>query len=491
MEMQQQQIKPNYVLLANVMIGAFFAVLCNTLMSNAIPTIMEEFGVDASAATWLTTGYMLVSGILIPISAFLLNKYSIRKLFLTSMSLFTIGTIIGGFAPSFNVLIAARIIQACGGALMSPLLMNVLYTSFPIEKRGRAMGFVGLIIIFAPAIGPTISGLVLKVTTWEWLFHMIWPVTLLITIVSFFIMKNDKETQPGKLDVLSVLFSSVGFGGVIYGCSSASKEGWDSTLVIGCILVGILAIAALVIRQNYLEKPMLNFKIFLNPSYSLSMVVLVTTIFAMYSVMIPVPLYLQNIQGMTALKSGLIMLPGALIMALMSPINGKLYDKLGIRPLVLMGFPLMIIASIMLSNLALETAGWVICIIYAIRMISVGMVQMPVQTNALNSLKPEDIAHGTAMNSTLGQTIGALTSSLIITIISNRTEFHANEMIEEQASSMAGMSADTIQNMKESIMINASIAGNNDTFLYSIGVAVVGLIIGLCLKNKKRVIASK
>ncbi|MGN4425460.1 DHA2 family efflux MFS transporter permease subunit [Bacillus cereus group sp. MYBK30-1] len=491
MQKQEQQTKPNMLLLANVMIGAFFAILCNTLMSNAIPTIMKTFDVGASSATWLTTGYMLVSGIIIPTSAFLLNKYSIRNLFLWSMSLFTIGTIIGGFAPSFGFLIAARIIQAMGGALLSPLLMNLLYTSFPPEKRGKSMGFVGLILVFAPAIGPTISGLVLKVTTWEWLFHMIWPITLIITLISFKIMKKDKETQPGSLDVLSVILSAIGFGGIIYGFSSASKEGWDSAIVIICLIAGVLGVAAFVIRQNFLEKPMLNFKIFLNPKYTLSVIVLITTIFGMYSVMIPVPLFMQNIQGMTALKSGLIMLPGALIMGILSPINGKLFDRFGMRPMVLIGFPLMIIASVILGNLTLGTASWVICITYAIRLIGVGMVQMPLQTNALNALKTEEVPHGTAMNSTLSQTIGALTSSLIITLISNRTEFHANEMFAEHKGSMIGMSADALQQLKQTISIDAFIAGNNDTFMFSIVIAVIGLILGLFLKSKKRMDISK
>lgn len=485
METKLNQLKPNYLLLANVMIGAFFAILCNTLMANAIPTIMDTFDVSAASATWLTTGYMLVSGIVIPTSAFFLNKYSIRNLFLWSMVLFTIGTIVGGFAPNFAFLVTARIIQALGGAILSPLLMNLLFTSFPPEKRGKSMGFVGLILIFAPAIGPTISGLILKVASWEWLFHMIWPITLIITVISFKIMKKDKETQPGSLDILSVLLSGIGFGGIIYGFSSASKEGWGSLVVILCLVVGVLAIAALVIRQKFLDKPMLNFKIFLNPKYTLSVLVLITTIFGMYSVMIPVPLFLQNIQGMSALKSGLIMLPGALIMAMLGPINGKLYDRFGIRPLVLVGFPLMILASVIFGNLTLGTASWVICFTFAIRLIGVGMVQMPLQTNALNALKPEEVSHGTAMNSTLGQMIGALTASLIVTLISNRKQLHAGEMMAANKADMFNMSAEAIGKLKETISLEAFVAGNNDVFMFSIVIAVIGMLLGLLLNKKK------
>ncbi|MBK5487504.1 MFS transporter [Bacillus sp. TH17] len=249
--------------------------------------------------------------------------------------------------------------------------------------------------------------------------------------------------------------------------SAVGKEGLDSTVVIVSLIAGVLGIAAFVIRQNFLEKPILNFKIFLNPKYTLSIFVLITTIFAMYSVMISVPLFLQNIQGMTALKSGLIMLPGAMIMGLLAPINGKLFDRFGIRPLILIGFSLMIVASVILGNLGLETASWVICLTYAIRLIGVGMVQMSLQTNALNALKPEEVSHGTVMNSTLGQTVGAITSSLIVTLISNRTQFHGTEMLKEHKSEMIGMSADAIQKLKKTISIDAFIAGNNDTLSYN------------------------
>lgn len=485
MKQNVQEKKPNYVLIANVMVGAFFAILCNTLMANAIPTIMTTFDVSASSATWLTTGYMLVSGIVIPTSAFFLNKYSIRNLFLWSMSLFTIGTIIGGFAPSFEFLIVARVVQALGGAMLSPLLMNVLFTSFPPEKRGKSMGFVGLILIFAPAIGPTISGLVLKITTWEWLFHMIWPITLLIVIISYFIMKSDKETQPGKLDLLSVLLSAMGFGGVIYGFSVAGNEGWGSAIVLTAIAVGVIGITLLIIRQNFLEVPMLNFKIFKNVNYTKSILVLITTIFAMYSVMIPIPLFLQNVLGMTPLKSGLIMLPGAILMAILGPINGKMYDKFGIRPLILIGFPLMIISSYVFGHLSLTTTAWVVCLVYGMRMVGVGMVQMPVQTSALNSLKPEEVTHGTAMNSTLGQTVGALTASLIVTLISNRTEFHATELATSRLGDAANLTLEQVAKLKESIALDAFVAGNNDAFMVSILVAVAGLVLGLFLKQKK------
>lgn len=466
--METHQSKPNYVLLVTIMLGSFFAVLCNMLMANAIPAIMEEFEIDTN--TWFTTGYILVSGMITPLSAFLLNKYSIRNLFITSMTIFTIGTIIGGFAPNYTILISARIIQACGDALLIPLLMYVVYTSFPVGKRGLAMGFVGLILIFTPAIGPIVSASILEATTWQWLFHIIWPITLLITIGSFFIIKEEKKTQSGIIDITSVLFSLLGFGGVIYGWSLASREGFDSIVVIGLITVGILAIASFVSRQNHLKQPMLNFKIFLNPKYSLSIVVFVTTVVGMYIIMRILPLYMQNIQGLTTLKSGLILLPGAIMMGILLPISGKLYDRFGLRPLVIIGFLLMILTSLMLSNLELETASWLIGSIYTIGMISIGMICMPVLTNILNLLNQEDVAHGIAMNSIVFQTIGVLTSSVVVTIVTNRTEFHA---------------------ATEPSLIDAAVAGTNDIFLYSIIVMIIGLIAGLLVKNKKKQVVSE
>ncbi len=465
-----------------LMIGAFFTVLNSTIMSNVIPIIMEEFSVSSTAGQWLTTIYMLTAAILVPTSAFLMSKFSIRTLYLSCMAVFTIGTILAGFAPSFAFLLIARVIQAAGASIIMPLLMNILFKAFPEEKRGKAMGLFGLVLIFAPAIGPTLAGLILEVSSWQTLFHIIWPITILVFIISF--MKLEKEPKPdgaGDLDILSLILSAIGFGASIYGLSNAGSKGWGDTIVLTFLIIGIVGLILFIIRQNKLEKPMLNFRIFMNRQFTISVVVFMTVIFAMYTVMITVPIYLQTVRGMSALTSGLLMMPGSLLMGLLMPINGTLYDKYGVKPLLWIGFPLMIISSILFSNLTISTSFTFVCIAYVIRMLGVGIVQVPMQTNALNALDEKEVTHGSAMVNTLQQVVGAVSTSLIITIISMRSNHHGHELMKgamKNGEQLTGSLKETIQNQ-------AMIAGNNDAFLITIVVAVVGLIFGLFIKNKK------
>lgn len=403
-----------------------------------------------------------------------------KNSFLTCIAVFTVGTMLGGFTPSFTVLLVARVVQALGASLIMPLLMNIVFKAFPQEKRGKAMGLFGLVLIFAPAIGPTLAGLILKVADWPALFHMVWPVTLIVFIFAYMKLEKDKETQPGKIDVLSVILSVIGFGVTIYGFSSIGKSGWGDPIVITSLVIGVLGIIGFVIRQLKMKTPMLNFRIFSISQFTLSIVVFCTIIFAMYSVMIPVPIYLQTVRGLTPLESGLIMMPGSILMGLLMPVNGTLYDKFGFKPLLWIGFPLMIIASIMLSNFTMTTSFTFVCIAYILRMVGVGIVQLPMQTNALNALSEEEVTHGSAMASTLQQVVGAISTSLIVSIISSRAASHGKAMM---VTAMERGQAIT-EDIKAKISMEAMVAGNNDAFLMSIGVAVLGLIIGLFIKNR-------
>lgn len=464
-----------------LMIGAFFTVLSTTVMSNVIPVIMTEFDVSTSAAQWLTTMYMLIAAILVPTSAFLMARYSIRNLYLSCMGIFTVGTIIAGFAPTFSVLLIARAIQAIGASIIMPLLMNILFKTFPEEKRGKAMGLFGLVLIFAPAIGPTFAGLILKVASWNMIFHIIWPIALIVFIIAYMKVEKDPTPAGGKFDLLSVLLSAVGFGTLIYGFSNAGSKGWSDAIVISCIVIGVIALIAFIVRQNKLEEPMLNFRIFLNKQFTLSMIVFCTVVFAMYSVMITVPIYLQTVRGLSPLTSGLLMMPGSILMGLLMPINGTLFDKFGVKPLLLIGSPLMIIASIMFSNLTITTSFAFVCIAYIVRLVGVGLVQVPMQTNAMNSLSKEEVSHGSAMVNTLQQLVGAISTSLIITMISTRSAKHGEELAAE-----AMQNGQTLTDaLKASITNEAMILGNNDAFIMTIFVAVAGLVIGLFIKNKK------
>lgn len=232
-------------IVALLLAGAFIAILNQTLMITAIPPIKDEMNITANSAQWLTTIFMLVNGIMIPVSAFLIDRFTTRQLFITAMSVFTLGTLVAAIAPNFAMLLAGRVIQSAGGGIMLPLMQTVFLMIFPVNKRGTVMGLVGLVISFAPAIGPTLSGWITEHYSWRMLFYIILPIAIIDIIIAYFVMKNVTEVSKPKVDILSIILSSFGFGGLLYGFTSAGNSGWSSPVTIIVITVGVLCLSPL------------------------------------------------------------------------------------------------------------------------------------------------------------------------------------------------------------------------------------------------------
>ncbi|MFJ8257878.1 DHA2 family efflux MFS transporter permease subunit [Peribacillus asahii] len=478
--------RPPYGIIGILLAGAFIAFLNGTLLNIALPSIMKDFDISATTVQWLVTGYMLVNGVLIPTTAFLIQKYSVRHLFLIAMLLFTIGTVASAVAPSFTIILAGRMIQAAGSAIMMPLLMNVMLTSFPIEKRGTAMGVFGLVMIFAPAIGPTLSGWIIEHYTWRTLFYMIAPIAALIVIFAFFMLKDKKEKVNITLDILSLVLSSIGFGGLLYGFSSAGDKGWGDIEVYGTIIIGAIALILFILRQLKLERPMLDFRIYKHPMFALSSVISMVVNMALFSAMILMPIYVQTIRGISPIHSGLLMLPGAIVMGIMSPITGKLFDKHGARSLAIIGLVITAVSTYYFSTLSLTTPYWELITLYTVRMFGMSMVMMPIMTNGLNQLPQRMNPHGTAMNNTLSQVSGAIGSALLVTVMSKRTEAHAEELMESAMSQVTGQpTAEALAAIKGEVMVKAMVDGINDAFLVATVLIGVALLLSLFIKRAK------
>ncbi|POZ58373.1 Multidrug resistance protein Stp [Lysinibacillus sphaericus] len=481
--------KPPYGMIAILFVGAFVAFLNNTLLNVALPTIMKDFGITYAKVQWLATGYMLVSGILVPASAFFVTRFKNRHLFITAMSIFTIGTIMAGFAPNFGMLLAGRMVQAAGAASMSPLLMNVMLTSFPKEKRGAAMGIFGLVMIAAPAIGPTLSGYIVEHHDWRMLFQMIIPFAIISLLFGIWKLDNVMETREVHLDVPSVLLSTVAFGGILYGFSTAGDKGWSSPWVYGTILVGFVALIIFIFKQLRMEQPLLELRIYKYPMFALSSAISVIVSMAMFSGMILTPAYVQSIRGIEPFEAGLMMLPGALAMGIMSPITGKLFDKFGPRILAIIGLTITTIATFGLTKLAMDSSYTFIVSMYTIRMFGMSMVMMPIMTNGLNQLPQMMNPHGTAINNTLQQVAGAIGSAVLVTFMNNRTKSTAEDLIAEAkahaAQSGAAPTAEQMQQMQEQIMQTALLDGITHSFLIAAFVTVLALILAFFLKRVK------
>jgi EmrB/QacA subfamily drug resistance transporter len=406
-------------LVAVLISGAFAAILNQTLLATALPHIMADLSITANTAQWLTTIFMLVNGVMIPITAFLIGRFTTRSLFLTAMALFATGTLICAVAPNFSLLMVGRIVQASGAGIIMPLMQTVFFVIFPVEKRGSAMGLFGLVIAFAPAIGPTLSGWLVDQYPWRVLFYIVLPIAIIDFIVAYFILKNVTERTFPKLDILSIILSTFGFGGLLYGFSTAGTHGWGSAEVIIPILIGVASLFIFIMRQLKLEQPILEFRVFKYGIFTLSTVLGMMVFIAMIGGATILPIYMQNMHHFTAFESGLMLLPGALIMGIMSPISGKIFDKVGAKWLAIIGLTIVTVSTFFFTNLSSDTSFTFMAIVNAIRMFGVALVMMPTTTAGINQLPSRLIPHGTAMNNTMRQVSGSIGTALLVTVMTN------------------------------------------------------------------------
>lgn len=470
--------RPPYLMIAVLFIGAFISFLNNTLMNVALPTIMQDFQISYATVQWLSNGYMLVSGVLIPASAFFITRFNTKPLFVVATSIFTLGTLLAAFSPNFGTLLAGRMVQAAGSSVMAPLLMNVMLVSFPIEKRGTAMGFFGLIMMAAPAIGPTLSGYIVEHYNWRILFTMILPFAVISVLLGLWKLENVIPTKKKSLDYFSIVLSTMGFGSLLYGFSTAGNKGWSDPVIITTIIMGIIGIVLFVLRQLKLESPFLSMEIFKAPSYTLSAIFSSVLGMGLTGGMILTPAYLQSVRHIEPMESGLMMLPGALVMAAMSPITGRLFDKFGPRVLAIIGMSIMTVTTYLLSHLAIDTSIIYIISVFTVRTIGISLVMMPVMTNGLNSLAPRLNPHGTAANNTIQQIAGSIGTAVLIAVMNTKATSVGEKMAAE------AMQAGTFsEEVMASITQQALLEGIELAFFVATCFTLIPLLLSFFLKR--------
>ncbi|SIR95202.1 drug resistance transporter, EmrB/QacA subfamily [Peribacillus simplex] len=500
-----KQFAPMLIIL---MLGLFMVILNQTLLSVAMPRMMAEFNVAATTIQWLSTGFMLVNGALIPLSAFLIERFGTRVLFLAAMLLFTVGTFICGIAPNFPVILTGRLIQAAGGGILQPLVMTIILFIFPPEMRGKGMGIFGLAIMFAPAIGPTLSGWVIQEYSWRVMFYAMVPLGMIVIILALLSMHNVAEPKKIKLDLLGASLSLLGVASLLYGVSEAGSKGWTDSIVLGTIIIGLILLTLFVVQQLKSETPMLDFRVFKYDMFVLSNIISAIVTVAMFTGIFLLPIYLQTLRGFTPVQSGLLMLPGALVMMVMSPISGALFDKIGPRPLALLGLAITAVTTFEFANLTTETTYSTLVIIYAIRALGMSLLMMPIMTAGMNQLPKHLNTHGTAMSNTLKQVTGAIGTSFVTTIYTTRASFHGTALGTEMSTSDPGF-VQNFQTIVQSIMSTmnqtseqaqetamslissqiqgqANVMGINDAFFWATGFAIAGIVLSLFLRDVRK-----
>lgn len=401
-------------IVAVMLISAFVAILNQTLLNTALPSIMRELNINESTSQWLVTGFMLVNGVMIPLTAYLMDRIKTRPLYLAAMGTFLLGSIVAALAPN----LLARVIQAMGAGVLMPLMQFTLFTLFSKEHRGFAMGLAGLVIQFAPAIGPTVTGLIIDQASWRVPFIIIVGIALVAFVFGLVSISSYNEVKYTKLDKRSVMYSTIGFGLMLYAFSSAGDLGFTSPIVIGALIISMVIIYLFIRRQFNISNALLNLRVFKNRTFALCTISSMIIMMSMVGPALLIPLYVQNSLSLSALLSGLVIMPGAIINGFMSVFTGKFYDKYGPRPLIYTGFTILTITTIMLCFLHTDTSYTYLIVVYAIRMFSVSLLMMPINTTGINSLRNEEISHGTAIMNFGRVMAGSLGTALMVTLMS-------------------------------------------------------------------------
>ncbi|HEI1415866.1 TPA: DHA2 family efflux MFS transporter permease subunit [Staphylococcus aureus] len=486
-------------ILAALLFGMFIAILNQTLLNVALPKINTEFNISASTGQWLMTGFMLVNGILIPITAYLFNKYSYRKLFLVALVLFTIGSLICAISMNFPIMMVGRVLQAIGAGVLMPLGSIVIITIYPPEKRGAAMGTMGIAMILAPAIGPTLSGYIVQNYHWNVMFYGMFIIGILAILVGFVWFKLYQYTTNPKADIPGIIFSTIGFGALLYGFSEAGNKGWGSVEIETMFAIGIIFIILFVIRELRMKAPMLNLEVLKFPTFTLTTVINKVVMLSLYGGMILLPIYLQNLRGFSALDSGLLLLPGSLIMGLLGPFAGKLLDTIGLKPLAIFGIAVMTYATWELTKLNMDTPYMTIMGIYVLRSFGMAFIMMPMVTAAINALPGRLASHGNAFLNTMRQLAGSIGTAILVTVMTTQTTQHLSAFGEEldktnpvvqdhmrELASQYGGQEGAMKVLLQFVNKLATVEGINDAFIVATIFSIIALILCLFLQSNKK-----
>ncbi len=467
---QTVQSYKTFPILVSLLLAGFIGMFSETALNVALSDLIQIFSISEATVQWLTTGYLLTLGILVPLSGLLLQWFTTRQLFLAALSFSIIGTLIAAMAGSFEVLMTARVFQAIGTSLLLPLMFNTILIIIPPEKRGAAMGVIGLVIMVAPAVGPTIAGLLIAKLTWHWIFWLSLPVLIIALICGIFFMQNVSTITKPRIDILSLLLSTVGFGGVVFAFSSAGEgeHGWSSAKVIISMIVGVIALILFVIRQLTMKQPMMNLKAFKHPMFVVGTLMVFICMMVILSSMLVLPMFLIRGLGMSALSAGLVLLPGGLLNGMMSPIMGSLFDKYGPRWLVIPGLAIMAAVLWFFSDITLASTVTLLVVLHSSLMIGIAMVWMPAQTNGLNQLPRELYPDGTAIMNTLQQVAGAIGTAVAVSVMTAGSKKFMEGV--ENASDPANLPL-------------ALTAGIQNAFVFAMIAALAGLVLALFIRR--------
>lgn len=489
-----------------VIIGTFMAVLDSSIVNIAISKLMTVFGISVDTAQWIITSYTLTMGSVIPLTGYLSDRYGSKTMYIFALGSFTVGSLLCGIAWNNDIMIVSRIIQGIGGGMIMPVGMSILYTTYPKEERGAALGFWGIAAMAAPTIGPTLGGYIIEYLDWRLIFTLNIPIGIVGVMASWILLKNPKDKIKQPFDYIGFITAAVGLVFILYVLGEGGTIDWNDAKNVIMIVIGIFSLIIFVFNELYHPYPLMDLRVLKYIPFSLSMLISTFTTMAMYGVVFIMPLFLQNIRGYSAIQTGIIMLPSAVIMGIMMPISGKLGDKFGAKILIIIGSIINAIATYMLSKLNIDTPMIMISTLLVIRGTGLGISMMPAQTEGMNSVPHHLISRATAINSTVRQVASSVSITLLVGVMNKYQrisfasysaqidEFNVNAMnaieslkgmIMKNGYSEATAIAGAKQIIYGVISQNAFITGLNATLIMSSLMGLICIPIAIFFESKK------
>lgn len=495
-----------WLALGVVVIGTFMAILDSSIVNIAIPKMMSVFGVSLDQINWILTCYMLTLGAVIPLTGYLGDVFGTKKVYIFALAIFTIGSFLCGFAWNLSSMIVARVIQGLGGGMIMPIGMSIIYQIFPLEQRGVALGFWGIAAMAAPAIGPTLGGYIIEYLDWRLIFYINVPIGIIGVFFAGLILKGSELKLGKKLDYIGVVTSIVAMVSLLYVLGEGSAIDWSDIKNPILIIIGCFSLVLFTINELTIDDPLLDLRILKIVPFSLSIIISAILNMSLYGGMLLIPLYLQSIRGYTAMETGILMFPSAIATGIMMPISGKLFDKIGAKPLVISGISLLVYISYELSRITMDTSPSTIRWLLVARGLALGLAMMPSSTDGMNSVPRHLVGRASALSNTIRQVAGSLSVTILTTMLKNRQTLNYSRLTEQINSFnysttelfkslqghfvMSGLPQGSAQAAAQSVVYGkvqkmAFLNGMNDTLLFTTLIAAIIIPLGMLIKSKK------
>ncbi len=492
-----------------VIFGLFMTILDTTIVNIAIPRLQNAFGANLTTVQWVLTGYTLVQGVATPLTAFLSQRLGQKRLYLLALTGFTIGSALCGLSLNLPMLIFFRVIQGATGAFLAPLAITLLYSEFPLEERGLALGTLGIPILLAPAIGPTLGGYIVTFMGWQLIFYINLPVGIIGIILGSIFLRQSPAERRTHFDIPGFVFSALGLALLLYGISDASTDGWGSTKVLGCLVFGILLLVIFVIIEltiaSHERQPLLDIRVFASGPFTTSTIATILVTFALYGGLFILPIYLQDLRGLSPFQAGLLLLPQAFASMIASVVSGRLVDKIGVRAVIIPGLVALAIALWLFSSLGISTPYGTIQVGLIVRSFALGFCFQPLYVSAFSEIQPPRLPQATAVSTTVRFVVSSFAVAVMATLVQSETSLHYAHLAEQVTPfsplgklvpslqglfMLHGASASTayqaaIQELAGFVRLQATILAMQDSFRISLVLTGIAIIAAFFVRSRK------